>query len=75
MGDLLNFKFKKLFKSSNPVLGDLLDDLTDARVTPEQNSELLRIPTVEEVRKATWEIHPLKAPGPDGMSCCFFRNH
>ena len=71
----LNSKFKDLFQSSCPTFEDDFSFLIEERVTPDQNEDLIRIPSPEEVRKAAWDMHPLKAPGPDGMSGCFFKNH
>lgn len=30
-------------------------------------------PTLAEIKKAMFAIHPDKAPGPDGFSACFFQ--
>lgn len=44
----------------NPIISDDLNEfLTDSF-------------TVEEIRKAIKQMHPLKAPGPDGMPPLFF---
>ena len=42
-------------------------------VTREQNEKLTTIPTAKEIREATFAIHRDKAPGPDGLSACFFQ--
>ena len=66
--------FKNLFNT----LGDRnLDDVLDTIETTlgEQDIEILsRDFTGEEVQAALFQMHPNKAPGPDGMSPSFFQN-
>ncbi|CAH9109059.1 unnamed protein product [Cuscuta epithymum] len=57
--------------STNPMV----DMSGAARVSEAQNRALLRPITVEEVRKATFGMHPDKSPGPDGMNSGFFQNY
>ncbi|XP_060957652.1 uncharacterized protein LOC133029176 [Cannabis sativa] len=40
-----------------------------------QNEELLKPVSCEEVRLALFQMHPDKAPGPDGMGPGFFQHH
>ena len=42
-------------------------------VTAEMNEELIKEPTMEEIKEAIFAIHPDKAPGPDGFSASFFQ--
>lgn len=42
-------------------------------VSRDQNERLKQIPSAEEIKDATFAIHPDKAPGPDGFSACFFQ--
>ena len=42
-------------------------------VTLEMNSTLLQRYNPEEVKQALFQMHPSKAPGPDGMSHFFFQ--
>ena len=45
------------------------------RIILEMNNSLLQRYTPDEVRRAIFQMHPSKAPGPDGMSHFFsFRN-
>jgi hypothetical protein len=50
-------------------LGDM-----NARVTAKMNATLTRTFTVAEVDVALHQMHPLKSPGPDGFSACFYQN-
>ena len=44
------------------------------RVTDEMKDWLWRSYTADEVVKATNEMHPSKAPGPDGTNPFFYQN-
>uniref|UniRef100_A0A2N9HU09 Reverse transcriptase domain-containing protein n=1 Tax=Fagus sylvatica TaxID=28930 RepID=A0A2N9HU09_FAGSY len=67
--------FDDIFHTSTPV--NLEDTLTavNSRVTPEANQRLLQPFTADEVRIALFQMHPSKAPGPDGMSSFFFQKY
>ena len=41
--------------------------------TPEMNQSLFQPYIAEEVQRALFQMHPLKSPGPDGMSPFFFQ--
>lgn len=45
-----------------------------SRITQDQNEELLKAVTEEEVKKAVFEINPSKCPGPDGMTGFFYHH-
>jgi ribonuclease HI len=45
----------------------------EARVSGEMNTNLLREFVAEEVDYALKQMHPLKSPGPDGFSACFYQ--
>ncbi|XP_060962207.1 uncharacterized protein LOC133032318 [Cannabis sativa] len=42
-------------------------------IEPGDNENMLKIPSDEEIAAAVFELHPLKAPGPDGFSGCFYQ--
>lgn len=52
-----------------------MDDHGEAVITKAENLEITRIPTYEEVKDCIWEMHPLKAPGPDGFPRAFFKHY
>ena len=55
-----------------------IDEVIDAiptRVTEEMNENLNKSFTREEVAIALKQIHPTKAPGPDGMSTIFYQKY
>jgi hypothetical protein len=68
----VNF-FQQLY-SSGEVVGveDCLYGL-EKRVSDDMNTTLMREFTMMEVETALKQMHPLKSPGPDGFSACFFQ--
>ncbi|XP_024196657.1 uncharacterized protein LOC112199901 [Rosa chinensis] len=48
-------------------------DCLQTRVTEDMNSELLAPYLDDEIKRALFQMHPSKSPGPDGMSPCFFQ--
>lgn len=67
--------FNSLYCS--PPIRDFNDILSfiDSIVTPELNDKLVQGVTVEEVRMATFQMGPLKAPGSDGFPGIFFQKY
>jgi hypothetical protein len=68
-------KFKDLYSSENPHVPEELARLFRKEISDEENVELCRVPTNEEIRKVVWEMHPLKAPGPDGLPALFDKHY
>ncbi|XP_074298883.1 uncharacterized protein LOC141629852 [Silene latifolia] len=66
--------FQSLFESSNPGNFGVLEGLGQ-RVSNEMNSLMARDYSEEEVIEALNQMHPLKAPGPDGMNGLFFQTY
>lgn len=48
-------------------------DALECKVTAEMNEALTKTYKIEEVLKAIKQMHPAKAPGPDGMTPLFFQ--
>ena len=44
-------------------------------ISPTTNAALTSLPSVDDIKKALFAIHPDKAPGPDGFSACFFQSN
>uniref|UniRef100_A0A803QEP6 Reverse transcriptase n=1 Tax=Cannabis sativa TaxID=3483 RepID=A0A803QEP6_CANSA len=73
-GLVLNKFFSKLFTAGNVSVPDDLEGLISHFVSAQENSMLMAVPLMEEIRKQVFLMHPLKAPGPDGFSGCFYRH-
>ena len=52
-----------------------LEGLIEATISVEENDIICRVPTEDEIRKVVFEMHPLKAPGPDGLPGLFYRHY
>lgn len=67
--------FRQMFQSSNPPLIAEAIEHFQARVTADMNNILRADYSVEEVQVALSQMHPIKAPGPDGMCPMFFQTY
>lgn len=65
--------FEGMFATSTTAGGNLTTREKVAAVTHEKNEELLKGVTEEEVRAATFSMHPAKSPGIDGLNPGFFQ--
>ena len=50
-------------------------DPIDRLVTPDMKHQLLQPYTLEEIKRALFQMHPSKSPSPDGMSPFFFQKY
>lgn len=69
--------YQKLFTSSSPsdeAMNVVLDAI-DPTIIEEMNVELCRKCSKEEVWEALHQMHPNKAPSPDGMHVVFYLAH
>ena len=66
--------FDSIYSSSHPSQIEEVTNAIPYKVTDDMNESLIREFTREEVVAALKQIHPNKAPGPDGMSAVFFKN-
>jgi hypothetical protein len=65
--------FSNIYKAGSAM--DMEDCLNavEKNMTGEMNLRLLSEPTVEEITTAMQGMDPLKAPGPNGFSACFYQ--
>lgn len=71
---VFNF-FGKLFSTQDPSFDDIQDitNLLPRLVSPNMNESLDQPFSREEIKKALFDLHPSKAPGPDGFTALFFQ--
>ncbi|XP_060963958.1 uncharacterized protein LOC115723947 [Cannabis sativa] len=74
LANVITSYFHDLFSTSSVNLGSVLDGIQPT-VSREQNEDLLRTISEEEVRNALFQMHPDKSPGPDGMTPAFYQKH
>lgn len=72
--ELIKSYYQNLFTASATQAGSILNCISRT-ISEEQNSRLLSPIVEEEVRCAIFQMHPDKAPGPDGMTPTFFQKH
>ncbi|XP_061993843.1 uncharacterized protein LOC133711764 [Rosa rugosa] len=75
--DLLMEYYNHVFATEGTVSEavQVIMEATAPKVTDEMNLALLRPYTDEEIKKALFQMHPSKSPGPDGMSPFFFQKY
>ena len=66
--------FKDIFSSTCHENPEPLFTDFEPKVTAQMNRRLQRPVTMEEVKRATFSIHPQSAPGDDGMTAKFFQS-
>ncbi|XP_024178720.1 uncharacterized protein LOC112184715 [Rosa chinensis] len=75
VSDILINYYETIFRSETVdsiALETILDSM-QPKVTEEMNRDLVASYTDSEIKKALFQMHPSKSPGPDGMSPCFFQ--
>jgi hypothetical protein len=65
--------FDQLFKANSSVHDPILS-LVAPKINDEDNEKLVAPITKEEVREALFQMHPDKAPGPDGFNPAFYQH-
>lgn len=75
LADITFEYFANMFSSSNPtdqMIEEALEN-TDRVVDSSMNEILCAHFTIDDVRKAVFEMHSSKAPGPDGFTALFYQ--
>ena len=76
MGAIRNLflnSFKNFFKQEEVNFPTHLEHLVLPCITEDENDELSRIPTPEEIKATLFNMQDLKAPGPDGYPVIFYK--
>lgn len=71
---LIQNYYHELFSSAQTDIEEVIHCMT-CRITHDQNRELLKEVTQEEVKATIFHMYPDKAPGPDGIPPTFFQKH
>lgn len=71
----VNNFFSQLFTTSYPSIIEEVLAFVQSRVTMNMNEELVANISIEEVRYALFQIHPLKALGLDGLLALFYQRY
>ena len=67
--------FENIYTTASPSWVEDVVAAIPARVTEDMDESLSHVFTREEVATALKQIHPTKAPGPDGMSDIFYQKY
>ena len=67
--------FENLFTSSQSIVSAELLGALQIKVTDRMNARLLQEFQASEVEKALKQMHPKKAPGPNGMPPLFYQHY
>ena len=73
--DCFRGSFNSLYQSSNPQIPGELENLFNPCISDEENDELCRIPSRDEIKKVVFGMKSLKARGPDGFPALFYKHY
>lgn len=66
-------RYKNLFSQGDDSFPPHLEHLVLPCITEDDNTELSKIPTPEEIKSTLFSMHDLKALGPDGYPAIFYK--
>uniref|UniRef100_A0A803P656 Reverse transcriptase domain-containing protein n=1 Tax=Cannabis sativa TaxID=3483 RepID=A0A803P656_CANSA len=75
IGEVIYSHFMELFTSAKPVIDEMFEGLFVNKIDSLSNEKFASIPSDAEIKEAVFSLHPLKAPGPDGFSGCFYHKY
>lgn len=61
--EFIMYSFQSLFKSSESIVDDGLENLVEPCETAEENKDLMRLPKEKEIKSVVIKMNPSKAPG------------
>jgi hypothetical protein len=67
--------FQELFTSGTNLEVSACTEALDCKVTESKNQKLVAAFTMDEISVALNQMPPLKGPGPDGFSACFYQHN
>ena len=73
--DYFEGSFSSLYQFSNPQIPGELENLINSCISDEENVELCRIPSRDEIKKVDFGMKSLKAPGPNGFPPPFYKHY
>lgn len=66
-------RFQNIFTFSNPMDMPTKLELTREPITEDENENISRIPTQEEIKDTIFAMAPLKAPSPNSLPVLFYK--
>ena len=75
IGEYFSSKFSEVFHSSFPNVPLDLDGLNEPCISAQENDMLITVPSIDDIKRVVFEMHPLKASGPDRMPGLFYRHY
>ena len=67
--------YSQLFKSKNPPLPDVIEDILSPVFSEDDNNQLCLVPSNEEIRDTLFSMGSLKSPGLDGLPPLFYKHY
>ena len=75
IGNYFTDHFKSIYQSVHPQFSQSLEGLIEVVISEEETNNLCKVPSKDEIRMIVFEIHPLKAPRPNGFPGLFNRHY